>query len=453
MSSYRKISFKDITHYKKYQLVNQLDRYPRYFFKTANMTLTNGSLSHELTFHCQTDITEQWERYAELRDQFLWWFEGVGQATLACLSLVLSWLALLVFKAEEESCIFSHLLRSMLMFDIIFLFTSMIPSLAVFDPNILTYFWTTILILYVIRPIRTIAMYSSIYMTIALSHDRYKSVSRPAEYTIRERLASTSTCGKLTIPIRYTISIVMLSTLFYFPQLFAYDIRQDKNPSSTSNSNEELSANQTNYDRIKYMIYATEIRSNATFSKWYGVIANLIFTIAIPVSLIIFFNIIVYSKVKDFLKRQRNLQNAQAKKIRLAYLLFGIVFLFMAGHALRVILKIKDLLTLDKEPNKCELPPVWFGAIIPPIAHLMISLCASGNFFAYLLLDEKFRIISKQNIINLLECFRTLTIIPCCNRNSDSNLDGNNPDDAIAIEMAPVGIVPTIEHLNIELLF
>ena len=410
------------------------------------MALINGSLSHELTFYCPTDRIEQWERYAESKVQFWWWFEGIGQATFAGFGLLLSWLSFSIFKAEKQSCIFSHLPCSLSIFDIIYLFTSWIPSLAVFHPNILTYLWTATLIFYVIRPIRTIAMYFSIYMTIALSYDRYKAVSRPAEYTIRERLASSRTCGELTLPITYTINVIILSTLFYLPQFFAYDITQDINPSSTNNLNLELPANHTNYNRIKYIIQATAIRRNAIFITWYVTIANFIFTIAIPSFSIIFLNIIVYLKIKDFRKRQRNLHDAQAKQIRLAYLLFGIVFFFMVCHALRVVLNIAEFLTVDKLLNTCEPPPVWLRAIIPPIAHFMISFFASTNFFAYLILDEKFRIIVKEKFLSLLECFRLLTMIQvqCCNIFSVSDLDGNNLDNAICIEMVPVIIATNV---------
>ena len=103
------------------------------------------------------------------------------------------------------------------------------------DTNMYSTLWTAVLLIYVIVPLRSISMYTSVYMTVVLSYDRYKAISMPQKYRIQERLASSSMCGELTRPITYTIKALIPSILFYLPELFMFEIRQDTSPCDTKN--------------------------------------------------------------------------------------------------------------------------------------------------------------------------------------------------------------------------
>lgn len=415
-------------------------------------SLINGSMHSRPEDNCSADIKGEWKRHWELSDEFSWWFEGVGLTTVAGYGVFLNWLAISILKTPKLSCFFNHLLCCLAVFDINFLLSSMLYHLAVFEPNILSYHWTTTFFIYVISPLRSMVMLCSIYMTVALSYDRYKAVSNPAEYKIQERTASSSSCGQLTRPIAYTSVIIFFSILFYLPKFFDLETKQNIRPCKSTN---ETFVNDTNCNVVEYSIQGTALRNNDKFILWYVNIANFLFTVAIPVFSLTYFNIMIYRKVKVFIRRQpsardgklSNAQKERSKEIQQAYQLFGIVFLFIACHALRVILNIDELVNAHKKHGKCDLPRNWSRAIIPPIAHFMLSLNSSTNFFVYCFFNKVFRVILKEKLANLFECCPALTILQRSRANNNVNgiPDRANSDDANNLEMAPVRVVNIID--------
>ena len=408
----------------------------------------NISAPHETSYDCGTN--HEWQILWEERERFSWWFGDVGLTTFACCGSVLDLLAISILKTEKHACSFNHLLCFVSIIDICFLVSSMIYHVVNTDTNIYSTIWTAILLIYVIGPLRSISMYASVYMTVALSYDRYKAISMPHKYRIQERLVSSSMCGELTRPITYTIKALIPSILFYLPQFFTFEIRQHTSPCDTKNLT-SMSTLQKNIscNTITYSIGATELRTNNQFRLWYLNFGNLIFTLAIPLFFIIVFNFIIYRKLKNFRKRQRNLQREESKQIYMAYQLFVFILLFTVSHALRIILNVTEYLNDNyyKELNRCEPPSTsfWLRVTIQPISSFMISFFAASNFFVYVLFNEDFRITLKERLENLFKCFCGIQLA-WYNRNIDlnRNLNSNNPNASNAIEMGTIGVEPNI---------
>ena len=412
------------------------------------MDLTNISVPHDTSYDCEWN--HEWKILWEEREQFSWWFGDVGLTTLACCGSSLDLLAISILKTEKHACSFNNLLCFVSIIDICFLVSSMMYHVLNTDTNMYSTFWTAILLIYVIGPLRSISMYASVYMTVALSYDRYKAISMPQEYRIQERLASSSMCGELTRPITYTIKALIPSIVFYLPQFFMFEIRQHTSPCDTKNLTSMITLEKNiSCNTIKYSIGATELRTNDQFRLWYLNFGNLIFTLAIPLFLIIVFNVITYRKVKIFRKRQRNLQREESKQIDMAYQLFVFILLFTVSHALRIILNVTEYLTDNyyKELNRCEPPSTsfWLRVTIPPISSFMISFFAASNFFVYVLFNEDFRITLKERLENLFKCFCGIQLA-LYNRNIDlnRNLNSNNTHATNAIEMGSIGVEPNI---------
>ena len=409
------------------------------------MDLTNISATNETSYDCETN--HEWQILWEERVQLSWWFGDVGLTTFACCGSFLDLLAISILKTEKHACSFNHLLCFVSMIDICFLVSSMIYHVANTDTNMYSTLWTVILLIYVIGPLRSISMYASVYMTVALSYDRYKAISMPHKYRIQERLTSSSMCGELTRPITYTIKALIPSILFYLPQFFMFEIRQHTSHCDTKNLTSMITLEKNiSCNTIKYSIGVTELRTNDQFRLWYLNFGNFTFTLALPLFLIIVFNFIVYRKVKDFCKRQRNLQREESKQIDMAYQLFVFIFLFTVCHALRIILNVTEYLSDNyyKELNKCEPPSTsfWLRITIPPISSFMISFFAASNFFVYVLFNEDFRITLKERLENLVKCFCGIQL-RLYNRNIDlnRNINSNNPN---AIEMGSIGVEPNV---------
>ena len=416
------------------------------------------STPYDTSYDCNDTILEirldEWKLLWEKRDQFSWWFGDVGLTILACCGSFFDVLSISILKTEKLACNFNNLLCSVSIFDICFLISSMLHHVLNTDTNSHSTLWTATLLIYVIGPLRSISMYASIYMTTALSYDRYKSISKPQEYRIQERLSSSSECGELTLPITYTIKVLIPSIVFYLPQFFMFEIRQDLRPcdSKTLTSISTVQQN-SSCNTITYSVHATELRTNDHLTLWYLNIGNFIFTVVLPLFLIIGFNVITYQKLQDFLKRQRNLQRQETKQINMAYQLFVFVLLFMACHTLRIILNVVEYFRGYPEAIRgihdidiCEPPSAsfWLIMTILPISSFIISFFASSNFFVYVLFNKDFRITLKEKFANLLKCCSRIQL-KWHNINFDAYPNSNNPNVAHALEMGSIGAEPNID--------
>ena len=415
----------------------------------ADMDRSNISASNETLYDCKTD--DEWWMLMDEIDQLSWWFGDVGHPTLACCGIFLDLLLISILKTEKLKCNFNNIQCFSSIIDIWFVLSSILHHVLNKDTNIYSSLWTATLLLYVIGPLQGMSMGASIYMTLALSYDRYKAISKPQEYRVQERLASSSMCGELNLPITYTIKVLVPSVVFYFPQFFMFEIRPDtslcdsKNLTSMSTSQQNISCN-----TVTYSFHATELRTNDHFNLWYVNVGNFIFTAALPLLLIIVLNVIIYRKIKIFRKRQRNSQRQASKQIDMAYQLFAFVFLFMFCHAFRIALNMLEYLSINTEFNYCEPPSagtsLWLRLSNTPINSFMISFFASANFFVYALFSKDFKTVLKERLANLLKCF-SMTPFGWFKRNVDSNLNRNNPNAATAIEMVSIRAEANIEYL------
>ena len=436
----------------------------------ANDTVLDAAYQN----YCSNITKHQWDKHWELLDIFAWWFEGVGLVFVACYGLVLNCLAITILSTKKLSSFFNLLLAWLAVFDTLFLFFSMLYHIAVFQPNILHHYWTTTLFVYAISPFRSMVMLCSIYMTVALSYDRYKAVSNPTEYKINERMASSDACGAAIRTVKYVGGVMAFSIFFYLPKFFDLEISEDEKYCSIEYmEQEEYTLNATNCTYLEYSIKGTDLRNNDKFVLWYVNVANFIVTVAIPLISLTYLNIRIYSKVKLFLKRRPstfadNLSNAareRSKDIQQAYQLFGIVFLFVLCHLLRVSLNIEEFINMNKSmlvenKFKCELPRDWSRAILPPISHFLLQFNSSTNFFVYCFFNKTFRIILKEKFVELL-AMCCPSIIHCSFANANggaavktsrtekvrmSNIMLKVPEDRIAENEGDSEIIPNNSH-------
>ena len=408
------------------------------------MDRSNISAPNETLYDCKTD--DEWKVLSEEIAQLSWWLGDVGLPTVTCFGIFLDLMAISILQTEKLKCNFKNIQCFLSIMDILFLVSSTLYHVLNKDTNIHPSLWTATLLLYVIGPLQGMSMYASIYITLAMSYDRYKAISKPQEYRIQERVVSSSTCGELTLPITYAIKVLVPSVVFYFPQFFIFEIRQDtsfcdsKNLNSMGTSNQNISCN-----TVHYSVHATELRTNEHFNLWYLNVGNFTFTIALPLLLMIVLNGITYFKIKDFRKRQRNSQRQASKQIDMAYQLFAFVFLFTFCHAFRITLNILEYFSVNTELNFCEPPraitSLWLRLANTPISSFMISFFAFANFFLLALFSKDFNTTLKEMLANLVTCFR-MPQLGWFNRNVDADFNTNDPNFTNAIEMGSMGQQP-----------
>ena len=407
------------------------------------MDRSNISLINQTLYDCEGD--DEWRMLHEEIYQLSWWFGDVGLPTLACCGIFLDLLSISILKTEKLKCNFNNIQCFSSIIDIWFELSSTLCHVLNKNTNIHSSSWTATMLLYVFRPIQSISMYASIYTTLALSYDRYKAISKPQEYRVRERLASSTRCGDLTLPITYLIKVLVPSVVFFFPQFFMFEIRQEtilcdsKNLTSMGTSQQNITCN-----TVHYSVYATELRTNDHFILWYLNVGNFTFTVALPLLLMIVLNVITYRKMTDFVQRQRNSQQA-SKQRDMAYQLFASVFLFMACHAFRITLNIMEYFSVNTEFDFCEPPSastsIWLRLSRTPISSFMISFYACANFFVYTLFSKDFNTTLKEKLANFFKCF-SMPQLGWFDRNVDADLNTNNPNATNAIEMGPMSQQP-----------
>jgi hypothetical protein len=150
-----------------------------------------------------------------------------------------------------------------------------------------------------------------------------------------------------------------------------------------------------------YQIAATELRLDHDYVLWYSNVARLIVTGVIPFGSLAYLNYRIYTVVR----RRRRMTNRpcvtsaasaaqKAEETRQAIVLFVIVILFVCCHALRILLNINELVTLEvvraSIKNGCFGVPFW-ALIGAAVSHFLITFNSSVNFFIYCFMSTIFR--------------------------------------------------------------
>jgi hypothetical protein len=119
---------------------------------------------------------------AILLDDLRFWLEGVVQVTIASSGILCNLVSCLILSDKEMRNSFNLLLIALSMFDIGYLFGSILESFRKsFDLMTDTH---TYLFPYVLFPGQMISMTASIFMTVAIAMERYAAVHYPLDYNL-----------------------------------------------------------------------------------------------------------------------------------------------------------------------------------------------------------------------------------------------------------------------------
>jgi hypothetical protein len=183
----------------------------------------------------------------------------------------------------------------------------------------------------------------------------------------------------------------------------------------------------------KYSLTATKLRLNHHYVLWYINVANLVFTVFIPLVLLVYLNSNIALAYKRFRRRQpfdnsNDLGNCatstniakRSGEMNKTRVFFIIVAMFILCHSLRVMLNIEEFITMtihsktdfedvEEERNDgCSRGSIWIK-YAQPINHLLLILNASMNFFIYVMFDNNLKQTLRQvPVIKLL--FRTFGV-------------------------------------------
>lgn len=198
-------------------------------------------------------------------------------------------------------------------------------------------------------------------MTFLISLERFIAVCHP----FRARAFCTHTRTKISICV-----IVTLSVLYNVPKFFEVVLN---------------SAEDKDYGTF-YFTRASSLRINPTYINVYINWSYFIVMNLIPLSCIIFFNLMIYQQVRIVNKMRIKLTSKEMQDIKLTTMLFCVVIVFLSCNLLAVV---TNILESFYEVHNDRLTK---------ISNFLVTINSSVNFIIYVVLVRKFRVIFVRQV-------------------------------------------------------
>ena len=211
---------------------------------------------------------------------------------LVIFGLTMNTIAIFAIRSLEKKCkLFNNILISLLVFDSWFLLTA---PLFYFGVNH-EYFGCqlcTQAIPYWSFPCGHMALFGTILMTLAIAHERYLAVKDPLYYM---RAGGQSPKTRLMI---YVIPATILSVAFNIPRFFIFNLVMKNAPTTTAYDNDTTTTAATTTAMI-YSVELSKLGNSGSYLFYYTYLANTGLFGIIPFCLIVFFNFLTYSMMRE----------------------------------------------------------------------------------------------------------------------------------------------------------
>ena len=366
---------------------------------------------------CQHVLTEI---QTEFLKSLAWWMEGFGGLFIGFGGISINILAIcIILKSELRFSFFYWLLICLEIFDSCFLLSCVLEAFRKHIGSIPIHNYVFAVFLF---PFKSVVMLCSIYITIALSVERYNALVNPVSHQSLQRNRSRSVV-EVNVQrhykriFKYLGPTILFSVLFYIPRYFEIEA----NVKMDGCFDDQI--NTTSNCSIEYSLKATDLRKNEAYVLWYINILNLIVTCVLPILSIIYLNFKVYFGLKRYMKRRPSMQMLQipidvnqrkvkqtkisADKIQQTVTLFGIIIVFCVCHTLRVIMNIEELIhSEDIKYSMIKGCNPWSFAflVMVPISELLLQINCSVNFFVYCAFNKRFKEVTISYVMNAVEC-------------------------------------------------
>ena len=157
------------------------------------------------------------------------------------------------------------------------------------------------------------------------------------------------------------------------------------------------STNISDYN-LEPTIHLTELFYNRHYNLYYANIATFFVLGILPMSLLIYYNLNIYVRIKssNVVIGQDNSKSARFKQEKnLSLVMIGIVAVFMICHSLRNILSFYLMIQLNTVQGCHDVGhlialPVWCY-ILYSVNYLLLAINSSINMIVYCCLNSKFR--------------------------------------------------------------
>jgi len=326
---------------------------------------------------------------------YKFWCDGVLVVVVGLIGFVGNLLSLFVLSRPSLRDVFHQLLFALACFDILYIVCGGINyTFRGFEANSDVY---TILFPYFLHPFTDIAMAGTIFMTVAITVERYLGLCHPL-------LNPQSRKSWF-----YVVPVLLFSVLLNVPKFLEIKLewycgKPNENGTMVQvwyNDTAKLPLTQcemvSDTENVP-TVDVTALRKNDDYIRGYLMWTRLFTTAIIPVTLLLILNVLIIRDVITSAKKVNRFGSArrQRKEINLSLVLLAIVFLFFICHACRIINDIFEFSNMDLVVNCPKRFPTLFN---PPyfmhalmyISHFATILNSSLNFFVYCLVGHTFR--------------------------------------------------------------
>ena len=368
-----------------------------HFTSTMSTTMTsdcscllNNSFIKESWTSSTCSMDEVIQRYGCIRtdeDYFLdkvksltdprFYCEGVSISVLGIIGLFGNLLALIVLSRPNLRDVFHQLLFAVASFDLMYIVVGGVNyTFKAFHANSDVYVY---LYPHIIHPFTHIAATGVIYMTVAITIERYLGLCHPF-------LPPTSRKAWF-----YVLPVAIIAVAMNIPKFLEIEHNWEDITSRDTNETVEV---------ISYR--STSLRYKDNYYIGYRMWTRLFSDGIIPVIILVYLNTRIIVALISATKVQRfNSARRQRKEINLTIILLFIVFIFFFCHAARIVLDVYEFVNLEKvlacrRLGVCERKPfiylpnnIFF--FLPVISHMMQILNSSTNFIVYCLVGQNFR--------------------------------------------------------------
>ena len=254
---------------------------------------------------------------------------------------------------------------------------------------------------YIIYPVTSISLCGTIFMTVAISIERFLGICYPLHLPPANRKAWY-----------YVLPIFCLSILVNLPKFFEGEITYEEEDDSFMREIGMMAEGFFNISTADSayvpQVKLTELRLDSNYIKYYVTYCRIFFTVIIPFIALLTINLRIIADLNKLKSKPFGSQRKLWKEVNMFMVLLSIVVIFICCSAPRTIIDIWEFYHLEAivtcndlylrgDSYHLFLPERWIECLTH-VSHFTTILNSSINFLVYCLVGHNFR---KQLLVSL----------------------------------------------------
>ena len=330
---------------------------------------------------------------------------GLLVSTIGIVGILGDVCSILVLSRPKLQDCFHQLLIALAAFDILYILCGGINyTVRAFEFKSDIY---TIAFPHFIYPFANIGLCGTIFMTVAISIERFLGICYPLHLPPHNRKSWF-----------YILPVLVLAILVNIPKFLESEVTWYYEGNAIENLKVQV-GNVTVLDIPQWVptYHVTPLRRNSEYMKYYIVYFRMFLTAIIPLILMVFLNLRIIIDIGTIKVKSFGSSSRWRSELNLFIILLCIVITFCCCHTPRVIIDMWEFSNLNNiimcidlkktNPNENFLPPTWIRCLTH-VSHTMSILNSSVNFLIYSFVGHTFR----REFFLLIGCEKSCRFFP-----------------------------------------